>query len=606
MDDELGDQGIVMGGNPIARCYMGIDPHAGAARQVESRDQTGAGNEAVGIFGIDAALDRVSLADDVLLRNFQRMAESDEKLLAHQIHARGHFRDRMFDLQTGVHLDEVEFTVFVEKLEGADAAITDLAAGFNAAIADKGRNIRRDADGRTFLDDFLVAALHRAVAQANPDAAALAIAENLNFDMARMFEKFFDIEFRRSECAARLFARDEDGVLKGGGVANDAHAAPAAAAGCLDDDGIADLSGDFRNLRHVIRQGGIGAGNAGHAGLHHRPFCRDLVAHGADGVGTWADENRTRFLNRFRKRCPFGEKTITGVNSACARQLHGKQDSRHVEIALAGRSRADADGGIGRLQIIRILVRFRIDHDGLQAEFTAGALHAECDFAAIGDEDAVECPLPGCFLWKCCIHHSNSSTGCPSSTSSPSLAMNLAILPLRSALTVLNTFIASMMKSSCPSLTSSPASAKGAEPGLGARWKRPNEGAATMAEGAGAAVADAGACSSARGASADAASATGTMRGCDDVACCETALFSRMIRTVVPSWLTVNSDTREEPTNSISFLIFSRSILVSNVFFVPTAAGKRSGIRTLSISNSYHGGGIDGVRRSFYGHGFEV
>gem|GEM_PF-5897868 len=127
----------------------------------------------------------------------------------------------------------------------------------------------------------------------------------------------------------------------------------------------------------------------------------------------------------------------------------------------------------------------------------------------------------------------------------------------------------------------------------------------TMPDGAGAAAADAGACSSARGVSG-AASVTGKALGCGDGDCGETALLSRMIRTVVPSWLTVNSDTREEPTNSISFLIFSRSILVSNVFFVPKAAGKRIGVRTLFISNSYHVGCIDGVRRSFYGHGFEV
>ena len=124
-----------------------------------------------------------------------------------------------------------------------------------------------------------------------------------------------------------------------------------------------------------------------------------------------------------------------------------------------------------------------------------------------------------------------------------------------------------------------------------------------MPDGPAAAAADAGACSSARGASG-AASVIGEALGCGDGG--ETALLSRMIRTVVPSWLTVNSDTREEPTNSISFLIFSRSILVSNVFFVPKAAGKRIGVRILFISNSYHVGCIDGVRRSFYGHGFEV
>lgn len=86
MDDELGDQGIVMRRNAITRRHMGIDPHAGAARQVKMGDEAWAGNEVVRVLGIDAALDRMSLADNVFLRNFKRMTESDEKLLAHQIH----------------------------------------------------------------------------------------------------------------------------------------------------------------------------------------------------------------------------------------------------------------------------------------------------------------------------------------------------------------------------------------------------------------------------------------------------------------------------------------------------------------------------------------
>ena len=43
-------------------------------------------------------------------------------------------RYRMLNLYAGVHLDEVETTVFVEKLEGASAAIVDVDAGIDAAL----------------------------------------------------------------------------------------------------------------------------------------------------------------------------------------------------------------------------------------------------------------------------------------------------------------------------------------------------------------------------------------------------------------------------------------------------------------------------------------
>ena len=41
----------------------------------------------------------------------------------------------MLDLDAGIHLDEVELVVLVEKLQRAGAAIADRAAGLDAALA---------------------------------------------------------------------------------------------------------------------------------------------------------------------------------------------------------------------------------------------------------------------------------------------------------------------------------------------------------------------------------------------------------------------------------------------------------------------------------------
>ena len=68
-------------------------------------------------------------------------------LLLHDVDARRHLRDGVLDLQPGVHLDEVECAVLDEKLEGADAAVADLPAGFGAALADLGDQMRRRMPG---------------------------------------------------------------------------------------------------------------------------------------------------------------------------------------------------------------------------------------------------------------------------------------------------------------------------------------------------------------------------------------------------------------------------------------------------------------------------
>ena len=54
-------------------------------------------------------------------------AGGDADLLAHQVDAADHFRDRMLDLQAGVHFDERELAVLVQELQRAGVAVAELA-----------------------------------------------------------------------------------------------------------------------------------------------------------------------------------------------------------------------------------------------------------------------------------------------------------------------------------------------------------------------------------------------------------------------------------------------------------------------------------------------
>src|SRR5690606_15762740 len=107
-------------------------------------------------------------------------------------------------------LDEIELAVLVEEFERADAAIADLPAGLGAARADPLGELRRDAGRRRLLHHLLVAALHGAVAMADPDGIAVIVAKHLEFHMARMLQEFLHVEFRLAEGAARLLAGDGD------------------------------------------------------------------------------------------------------------------------------------------------------------------------------------------------------------------------------------------------------------------------------------------------------------------------------------------------------------------------------------------------------------
>ena len=97
----------------------------------------------------------------------------------------------------------------------------------------------RDSGGGRLLEHFLVTALERAVALAQMDRIALSVAEDLELDMARIAQVFFEIDRCVAECGLRFGARllHKHFELVFGRA--DLHPAPAAARGGLNDDGIA-------------------------------------------------------------------------------------------------------------------------------------------------------------------------------------------------------------------------------------------------------------------------------------------------------------------------------------------------------------------------------
>ncbi len=110
----------------------------------------------------------------------------------------------MLDLQPRVHFDEIELAVFVQKLKRPGAAITDFLAGLDATLADAIALLVGDPGSRRFLDDFLVAPLHRTVALAQVNGIAVRVSKHLELDVSRRFEEFLHVDDIVAECGARL------------------------------------------------------------------------------------------------------------------------------------------------------------------------------------------------------------------------------------------------------------------------------------------------------------------------------------------------------------------------------------------------------------------
>ena len=151
------------------------------------------------------------------------------------------------------------------------------------------------------------------------------------------------------------------------------------------------------------------------------------------------------------------QEAVARMHGLCAGDLAGGDDRRNVEVTVTRGRRPDANAFVGEAYMHGVGVRRRVDGDGLNAEFAAGAQDAQRDFTPVGDEDLVE-HRP----------YSIATSGSPYSTGWALSTKILVILPERGAWIWFIVFIASMMRSVWPSFTVAPTSMKFAAPGEGA------------------------------------------------------------------------------------------------------------------------------------------
>ena len=252
--DHLREQRVVERRDVVAFAKAGIDAHARVLlRHPPVRDPSDRRQEAAGgIFRVDARLDRVAVDCQHRLRFRQRFADRDPQLPFDQIEPGDHFGDRMFDLQTRIHLHEVERAVLLgDELDGAGADIADGLRGRDRGVAHRTPSRRLHARCRRFLDHFLVAPLHRAVALEQVHDIAARVREDLDFDVARRRQITFEQHAIVAEGCFRFAPGRRERGAEIASARRDFHALAAAAGRRLDQNRKADARGFAREQRSI-------------------------------------------------------------------------------------------------------------------------------------------------------------------------------------------------------------------------------------------------------------------------------------------------------------------------------------------------------------------
>ena len=146
----------------------------------------------------------------------QGFAACHTDLPVHQVQAGDGLSHRVFDLQASVHLHKEEFAAGIEQeLHGTCTDVADGLCGANRRLAHGAALLCAEAGRGGFFNDFLVAALNRAVAFVEVQAVAVLVGKHLDLDMPGFEYIFLDQHPRiakrrqcftlsRSQCVGQL------------------------------------------------------------------------------------------------------------------------------------------------------------------------------------------------------------------------------------------------------------------------------------------------------------------------------------------------------------------------------------------------------------------
>ncbi len=250
--DDLGDHRVEVGGDRVTLGDAGVDPDAGPDGQIQPGDQArGGGEVAVGVLGVEPGLDGMSLLDRTVGEPTPRR---HVQLGFDKVEVVGDLGDRVLDLQAGVDLEEGEelLSGVVEELDRAGPPVVDGEGEPFGGGLQFGGLLGAQQWGGGFLDHLLVAALHRAVADAERPGRPLAVRDHLHLDVAGAGDQLLQEDDAGAEGPLGLLAGALVGVGEVFGDVHPADAASATAGGGLEHERVADPFGGGQRLVQAV------------------------------------------------------------------------------------------------------------------------------------------------------------------------------------------------------------------------------------------------------------------------------------------------------------------------------------------------------------------
>ena len=387
MDDELGRQGVVIGGQVIAGEEGGVHPHAGTAGQVEERGAPRRGRKVpAGVLGVDAALHGVAGGPELLLGHAQRQPRGDAQLLPHQVHARDGLGHRVLHLDAGIHLDKIKMTRPVQdELHRPGAAVAGGLGGGHGGRAHASAQGLVQRTGGGLLDEFLIFSLDGTVPLPQMHHISVGVGQDLELDVPGRLDQLFHIQRAVAEAGLGLApggGKERVHLLRG---IHPPHPAAAPSGRGLYQHGITHCGGGRGGLRGVGHRP-VRTGDDRHAALPHQRPRGGLAAHLTDHIPGRADKAQVALGAEVGKLRVLRQKAVARVDRVAAGLQGCGEEGGQVQVALRSAGRAHAHRLSGQLYVQRPGVGGGMDGHRLDVQLPAGPDDPHRDFAPVGDE----------------------------------------------------------------------------------------------------------------------------------------------------------------------------------------------------------------------------
>ncbi len=386
MDNQLGNHGVVVGGDFAAVFHPGIHPHI-VFRPVHVGQLARRGLEVLQrILGVDTHFHGRAVQLRLEIRQVRAFAGGDLQHPLDQVQTGDRLGDRVLNLQAGIHFQEIELVPVgvVDVFHGTGGAVIHRLPKGDGRIQHFLAGVGRQVRGRGFFHHFLVPALQGAVPFAQGNHIACAIAEHLHFHMAGPGDEALQEHAAVVEETLALAAHGFKGIPEFAFAVAAGEADAATAGGAFQHHRVAKSVGGLQSFLEILQQ--TAARCQGHTGSFRQFPGPVLQAELAHLVGGGADKGNTIGLAGLGKVGVLGKKAIPRNNRLGAGVLGGRQNLGLVEVGFAGAVTGQGDRfiGQGHMQAMAILVG--IDSNTANAHGLEGANGADRDFAPVGDQ----------------------------------------------------------------------------------------------------------------------------------------------------------------------------------------------------------------------------